>query len=75
MEEEHRTLLTSALVGGEQSATCPSHFTPKESSPTTHWIGGWMGPRAGLDMVSKRKIPSPHWESNPNRPACRVSAF
>jgi len=25
----------------------------------THWIGGWVGPRAGLNAVEKRKIPSP----------------
>jgi hypothetical protein len=31
-------------------------------------MGGWVGPRAGLDMVSKRKIPSPRSESNPNHP-------
>jgi hypothetical protein len=24
--------------------------------PPISWIGGWMGPRAGLDAVSKRKI-------------------
>jgi len=22
------------------------------------WMGGWVGPRAGLDTVVKRKIPS-----------------
>jgi hypothetical protein len=22
----------------------------------THWIGGWLGPRVGLDAVDKRKI-------------------
>jgi hypothetical protein len=27
-----------------------------------------MGPRAGLGMVSKRKIPSPRRESNPDHP-------
>jgi hypothetical protein len=27
-----------------------------------------MGPRGGLDMVSKRKIPSPRWELNPDHP-------
>jgi hypothetical protein len=32
------------------------------------WIGGWVGPRAVLDMVVKRKIPSPHWELNPRTP-------
>jgi hypothetical protein len=31
----------------------------------THWIGGRLGHRAILDMVVKRKIPSPHWELNP----------
>jgi hypothetical protein len=23
----------------------------KERDPGTHWIGGWVGPRAGLDAV------------------------
>jgi hypothetical protein len=22
----------------------------------THWVGGWVGPRAGLDDEEKRKI-------------------
>jgi hypothetical protein len=25
-------------------------------SPQYHWIGGWVGPRAGLDSVEKRKF-------------------
>jgi hypothetical protein len=40
-------------------------FTPREREPGTHWIGGWVGPRAGLDAVVKRKIPSPCRDSNP----------
>jgi hypothetical protein len=24
---------------------------PGERAPDTHWIGGWMGPRTGLDAV------------------------
>jgi hypothetical protein len=56
--------LTSALDGGEWSA----HFTPRERAPTPHWIGGWVGPRAGLDTMSKRKIPSPRQELNPDHP-------
>jgi hypothetical protein len=28
-------------------------------------IGDWMGPRASLDAVVKRKIPSSCWDSNP----------
>jgi hypothetical protein len=48
--------LTSALAGGEQSDSCPGHFTPWERAPSTHWIGGWVDPRAGLDNVEKRKF-------------------
>jgi len=56
--------LTSALDGGEWSASHPSHFTAREIVLSTHWMGGWVGRRAGLNMVSKRKIPGPHLESN-----------
>jgi hypothetical protein len=35
---------------------------PRERAPGTHWIGGWEGPRAGLDAVEKRKILWPSWE-------------
>jgi hypothetical protein len=31
---------TSALDGGEWSASHPGHFTPRERAPGTHWIGG-----------------------------------
>jgi hypothetical protein len=27
-------------------------------TPRTNWIWGWLSPRAGLDAVAKRKIPS-----------------
>jgi hypothetical protein len=46
--------LTSALDGGEWSASRPCCFTPGERAPGTHWIGGWVGPRAGLDSMKKR---------------------
>jgi hypothetical protein len=29
---------------------------PGERAPGNHWIGGWVGPRAGLDDVKKRKF-------------------
>jgi hypothetical protein len=60
--------LTSALDGGEWSASRPGRFIPKERTPGTRWIGGWVGPRAVLDAVMKRKIPSPHGESKPRTP-------
>jgi hypothetical protein len=43
--------LTSALAGGDWSASRPGVFTPH-----THWIGGWVDPRAGLDDVEERKF-------------------
>jgi hypothetical protein len=57
--------LTSALDGGEWLASRPGRFTPRERTPGTHWTGGWVGPRAVLDAVVKRKISSPRRESNP----------
>jgi hypothetical protein len=38
----------------------------RERAPGTYWIGGWLGPRAVLDAVIKRKLPSPRREWNPN---------
>jgi hypothetical protein len=45
-------------------------FTPlplysQGKAPDTHLIGGWVGPRAGLDVLVRRKIPSPCWDWNP----------
>jgi hypothetical protein len=54
--------------GGEWSASCPGRFTPRERAPGTHWIGDWVGPKAVLDAVVKRKILSPRQESNPRTP-------
>jgi hypothetical protein len=44
--------LTSALVGGEWTASRPCRFTPGKE-PGTHFIGGWVDPRAGLDEMEK----------------------
>jgi hypothetical protein len=60
--------LTSERDGGEWSASRPGRFTPRERAPGTHWIGGWVGPRAVLDAVVKRNIPSPSRESNLRTP-------
>jgi hypothetical protein len=49
-------VLTSALAGGEWSASLPGHFTPREITPGTHWTGGWVSPRTRLDDVEKRKF-------------------
>jgi hypothetical protein len=48
--------LTSALLGSEWSASRHGRFTPGERGPSTHWIGGWVGPSFGLDDVENRKF-------------------
>jgi hypothetical protein len=56
VDVEIHIFLTSALVGGEWSASRLGRFTPEESAPGNHRIGGWVDPRAGLDDVEKRKF-------------------
>jgi hypothetical protein len=53
--------LTSALAGGEWSASRPGLFTVGERAPGAHWIGGWVDPRAGLDNVEKILDPTGTW--------------
>jgi hypothetical protein len=49
----------SALDRGEWLSSSPGRFILGERHPSTHCIRGWMGPRAGLDAVERRKeIPS-----------------
>jgi hypothetical protein len=69
--------LTSVLFGGEWSASRPCSFTPEDRAPVTHWIGGWLGPRAGLDDVEKSKFfPQLGLEFRPlGRPASRYTAL
>jgi hypothetical protein len=59
---------TSALEGDEWSVSRPGRFTPRERASGTHWIGGWVGLRADLNAVVKRKIPSAHPESKLRTP-------
>jgi hypothetical protein len=51
----------SARDGAECSASRPGRFTSAEIAPGTHWIGGWVGPRANLDAERTCR------ESNPGR--------
>jgi hypothetical protein len=60
--------LTSELDGGEWSASSPGRFTPEKIALGTNWIGGWVCPRANLDVVEKRKI-FPLLGLEPSRPA------
>jgi hypothetical protein len=54
--------------------SCQLHATaalPQGKEPHTHWIGGCMDPRVGLDIVEKRELLTlPELELRPlGRPA------
>jgi hypothetical protein len=55
--------LTSALDGGEWSASRPGSFTHRERAPGTHWIGGWGSSkiRFEIDENSAHVHDAPLW--------------
>jgi hypothetical protein len=65
MEIQLHAFLTSALDGVEWIASRPGRFTPRERAPGTHSIEVWVGPRASLDAVVKREIPTHSQDLNP----------
>jgi len=65
VEVQLHAFLTSALDGGEWSSSRSGRYTPGKTPPGTHLIGGYVSPRADLDAVVKKKIPTPFWDSNP----------
>jgi hypothetical protein len=74
VEVKVHAFMTLALDGGEWSASRPGRFTPRKRCPGIHWIGSWVGPRAVLYAVVKRKIPSPRRKSNPKTPTVQPVA-
>ena len=56
---------------GEGSASRPGRSLPRER-PIIHFIGGWVGPRAGLQRCGKSR---PHRDSIPYRPARSESLY
>jgi hypothetical protein len=69
--------LTSALAGDEMSASRSGRFISGERAPCNHFIGGWVGPRAGLyDMEKKKFLPLPRLELRPlGHPASSQSLY
>jgi hypothetical protein len=63
--------LTSALVWGCGQLHAPAALPPEERTPGTHWIGGWVNPKAGPDDMQKWKFSTLPWrEVRPSvRPA------
>jgi hypothetical protein len=60
---------TLTVDGGNFSALRPGRFTFGERVPGAHLIGSWVGLRAGLDAVARRKIPCPCQKPSPSRQA------
>jgi hypothetical protein len=54
---------------GEWSASSPGcALPPGRGPPGTHWTGGWVDPRAGLDNEARGKILSPLRGIEPRSP-------
>ena len=57
--------MTAALEGVSGQQHAPAALYPRER-PGTHFTGGWVGPRAGLERCGKSR---PQQDSIPDRPA------
>jgi hypothetical protein len=71
------SFLTSAVDGGEWSASLPARFYRRELPPPpgNNCVGDWVSPRVSLDAMEKRKISSACRESNPDPPARSPSLY
>jgi hypothetical protein len=67
-------ILKLSKNGGEWSASCPSHFTPRGMATGTNWMGGQVGHRASLSVVEKTKISYPCRELNSGSSASQHAA-
>jgi hypothetical protein len=56
VDVQSHMFLTSALAAGDWSASHTGYFTPGEKAPGTHWIEGWVDPRASLNDMKKKKF-------------------
>jgi hypothetical protein len=62
--------LTSTIDGGELSPPSPGSYIAWERAPGTHFIGGWVDPRASLDDVKRKFLTLPGLDLRPfGRPA------
>jgi len=67
--------LTSALDGGEWSASLPGRFAPREGAPNARWVGGWVGTGGGMDALARGGIPASAWNRTPGHRSPDVVAI
>jgi hypothetical protein len=53
----------------------PAAFPPRKEPAVTHWIGGWVGPRAVWTFCRRGHCLASCRESNPGRPARSPSLY
>ena len=63
--------MTKALEGMRGQRQASAALCPRER-PGTHYTGGWVGPRAGLDRCGKSR---PTGIRSPDRPARSQSLY
>jgi hypothetical protein len=56
------------IYGSGGIDSCSGRFISEVKIIGTHWIGIWMGAGAGMNAISKRKIPCAYRKSNSGRP-------
>jgi hypothetical protein len=59
-------------MGVSDPRQAPDALSPGERTPGTHWTGGWVGPRAGLDTEDRGKILSSLPGIEPRSPGRQV---
>jgi hypothetical protein len=50
-EYKYSSIILDRGTKWKWSATRLGRFAAGEKAPSTHWIGGWVGPRAGLNAL------------------------
>lgn len=54
-------ILSLVADEGEQSAFCPGHFCPSETTAGADYLWCLVGPKNGLDFMKKRNISCTRW--------------
>jgi hypothetical protein len=69
------SFLTPTLDGEMDKVTFRPPFTLGERSPGTHWIGGWVDLRTGLETEAREEILCLYRGSNPGCPVCSQTLY